>query len=56
MKHHKIDIQFHMGTNRKENADKFIEAYLALIEEELSGGAFTKKRAVPDFGRNDRDL
>ena len=43
MKHHKIDIQFHMGTNRKENADEFIEAYLALIEEELSGGAFTKK-------------
>lgn len=43
MKHHRIDIQCHMGTERKENADKFIEFYLTLIEEELSGGAYTRK-------------
>lgn len=44
MKNHTIEIQNHSEIGGKENSAKFAEFHMAIIEEELTDGRFTKEQ------------
>ncbi len=42
MKQHAIGVRFHAAADTKEKPDRFLRFYVALIEEQLLCGDYTK--------------